>query len=165
MKTWERTRWVERINAKIVRPYYKFGTDEIEGYIIQLGNGQEISRTIQHIKGNSQMKVNKASYQPSSKMTGRDSLGRRNSRLQYIMKYKEVKSIINKKVFEQIQSAWEKVKSPLGYSAYRDTAKELEMPVGRLMQYLKGMHEENPYSVRFGINRAGENVYFKLLKK
>ena len=51
MQTWERTRWVKRPSAKIVRPYWKFGTNEIEGYIIELERGVQIARAIKHLKG------------------------------------------------------------------------------------------------------------------
>lgn len=106
-----------------------------------------------------------ADYQPPSRMTGRDILGRRNSRLQYRMVYKEVEPLVDKEIFKQIWFAWGKIKTPtVGYCTYRDVAKELKMPVGRLMQYLKGMHKQDPYSVRFQVNRMGDNVYFKLLK-
>ena len=110
------------------------------------------------------MKItNKKNYQPSTRMMGRDILGRRNKRLQYIMKYKEVEPLVDEEMSKRIQSAWEKIKTPaIGYCTYRDVAKELKMTVGRLMQYLKGMHLQNPYSVRFQVNRMGDNVYFKL---
>ncbi|MHC4271997.1 MAG: hypothetical protein ACYST2_06765 [Planctomycetota bacterium] len=104
-----------------------------------------------------------ADYIPKiSRFKGRDSKGRKNRRIQYVMNYRDVEPLINVAIFSQIREAHNKTKSPLGYTAYRDVAEVLKMPVGRLMQYIKGMHRQDVNSVRFNVNRMGDNVYFKL---
>ena len=50
ISTWERTRWVTRKDVEIVRPYWN-PSGEVEGYIIRLSNGQEISRPLKQLKG------------------------------------------------------------------------------------------------------------------
>jgi len=129
---------------------------------LELSDKEDELEELENLREGEMKNINKTNYQPSvSRAKGRDFLGRRERRLQYRMKYKEVNPIVDERMFKQIQSAWEKVKSPLGYSTYRDVSEKLRIPVGQLMQYLKGMHQQNPYSVRFQVNRMGDNVYFK----
>jgi len=105
-------------------------------------------------------------YKPKvSRQKARDSLGRRNRKIRYIMNYREVEPLVDEKVFERIYQAWLKVRTPVtGFIDYRTTAKELKMSIGKLMMYLKGWHQQDPYAVSFTVDRMGCNTFFKIKK-
>ena len=103
-------------------------------------------------------------YKPKiSRQKARDSLGRRNRKIRYIMNYREVKPLFSTAVFKQIHRIWNEVKTPVtGFIDYRTVAVKLHMPIGKLMMYLKGWHSNDPYGISFGIDRMGCNVFFKI---
>ena len=103
-------------------------------------------------------------YKPKkSRQKARDSLGRRNRKIRYIMDYRNVEPLFGVAMFKQIYRIWNEVKTPVtGFIDYRTVAKKLCMPVGKLMMYLKGWHLKDPYGIGFGVDRMGCNVFFKI---
>ncbi len=79
------------------------------------------------------------------------------------MNYKEVEPLFDIATFKQIYQAWNEVKTPVTeFIDYRTVSTKLQMPVGKLMMYLKGWHQNNPYAVSFNVDRMGCNVSFKI---
>jgi len=63
-------------------------------------------------------------------------------------------------LFSEIIDIYNKQKSKLGYCDYWHFEK---LGLGKVFRCLKGYYKNNPYKIRFNVDRSGLNVYFKLL--
>jgi len=81
---------------------------------------------------------------------------------QPVLEMKKVQPIIPiQEELEKIYKIWEKNKSELGYISYFHFKREIGLE--KLFGILKYIYIKNPYSLRFQVNRMGENVYFKIM--
>ena len=61
-----------------------------------------------------------------------------------------------------ITQAWDKTKSGLGYTTFRDVQEATKLPYAFLFGILKRWEIKDPYSISFNINRMGACLYFKI---
>ena len=86
-----------------------------------------------------------------------------NKKLRRMLPVLEMKKVTPKWdsiLFEKIIKVYNANKSPLGYCSYWHCRK---LGTERVFSCLKAYWLQNPYKIRFGVNRAGKNVYFRLL--
>lgn len=65
----------------------------------------------------------------------------------------------------QVLEAYYNWKSPLGYASYTHLHYATKLSFAQIFGIFKAMHTDDPYSIRFNINRMGDNVYVKLPRK
>lgn len=82
-----------------------------------------------------------------------------------VFEWKKYKPIVDVKSLERIVEAWNVTKSPLGYTSYTDIYIHTHIPYSKIFGVLKCLHNADPHSIIFNINRMGQNVYFKLVSK
>jgi len=86
-----------------------------------------------------------------------------NKKLRRMLPVLEMKKVTPKWdsiLFEKIRAIYQEKKSPLGYCSYWHLK---GLNLNRVFSCLKAYWLQNPYKIRFGVNRAGKNVYFRLL--
>jgi len=76
-------------------------------------------------------------------------------------------SEFNEYLLNDIIEIYNKIKSFLGYVSFWDLYKELfkkwKMNLKEIIILIESLRKENPYMIRYSVNRLGHPVYFKIM--
>ena len=81
-----------------------------------------------------------------------------------IMDYRNVPADATDDEIARVLDAYKSMRLPLtGYTTYTAIKQICKMTYPRIFAAIKTMHQADPYSVRFTVNRLDENTKFRLL--
>ena len=81
---------------------------------------------------------------------------------QSAVNWRKVKASTKPGRLNAIRTAWDELKSPLGYVSWDNIAKKARLSVEEIAAELKHLHESTPgESLSFTVDRMGNGTYFK----
>ena len=79
-----------------------------------------------------------------------------------VMDYRNVEADATDAEIAKVKNAIKATSDAITYTTYTAVKQVCRMPYPRIFAAVKAMHQDDPYSIRFTVNRMGENTMVRL---